>query len=109
MLNTAYNPLIEHLPLSLAEKAKTAHMSEKMDDDLEEALPDFCHPAIYEPQRPIWIPADRFGFSKDEVKACRNVGVQASADSADMDEKGRVDISDHPPVSEEPIPSFCSL
>lgn len=67
------------------------------DDETEEVLSQFYHPAAIEPQRVIWIPADNLGLCFDEVRGCLDAGLNASTAHARMGEKGRVDVNDCPP------------
>ncbi|KAJ7512679.1 hypothetical protein B0H11DRAFT_1897989 [Mycena galericulata] len=57
----------------------------------------FAHPAASRPQRIVWFPRDRLGLGEEEERACREVGVNASLKDAEMNEKGKVDISGPPP------------
>jgi calcium permeable stress-gated cation channel len=63
----------------------------------------FAHPATSRPQRTVWLPKDTLGLGAEEVRACRDAGVEASMKDAVMNEKGKVDISGVPPdvISEE--------
>ena len=63
----------------------------------EPDIDDFYHPATVEPQRIVWIPADRLGLHKDEERGCIEAGVDASSVNARMDEKGRVEVDGPPP------------
>lgn len=57
----------------------------------------FSHPAATRPQRTIWIPQDTLGLGEEEVAGCRDAGVDADCTDAQMNEKGKVDISGSPP------------
>ncbi|KAF4583356.1 hypothetical protein EYR38_002106 [Pleurotus pulmonarius] len=57
----------------------------------------FSHPAATRPQRTIWIPQDTLGLGEEEVAGCRDAGVDADCADAQMNEKGKVDISGSPP------------
>jgi hypothetical protein len=57
----------------------------------------FAHPAASRPQRIVWFPRDRAGFSEEEVSACEKAGVHVSTKDAELNEKGKVDISGPPP------------
>lgn len=58
---------------------------------------DFNHPASIEPQRIIWLPQDPLGVGDREAQRLQEGGVEASTENANMDNRGRVDISGHPP------------
>ena len=64
---------------------------------MTEADYGFSHPAASRPQRTVWIPRDTLGLSKDEVEGCRAAGVDAECRDAEMNEKGKVDVSGSPP------------
>ncbi|KAJ8482889.1 hypothetical protein ONZ45_g14798 [Pleurotus djamor] len=64
---------------------------------MTEADYGFSHPAASRPQRTVWIPRDTLGLSKDEVEGCRAAGVDAESRDAEMNEKGKVDVSGSPP------------
>jgi hypothetical protein len=57
----------------------------------------FAHPAASRPQRTVWLPKDTLGLGEEEVRACNDVGVDASVKDAVMNEKGKVDINGMPP------------
>jgi hypothetical protein len=57
----------------------------------------FAHPAVSRPQRTVWIPQDTLGLADEEQRACAEAGVDASTKDAEMNEKGKVDISGPPP------------
>ncbi|KAJ7728429.1 hypothetical protein DFH07DRAFT_851183 [Mycena maculata] len=57
----------------------------------------FAHPAASRPQRIVWFPRDRLGLGEEEERACREMGVNTSLHDAEMNEKGKVDISGPPP------------
>jgi len=57
----------------------------------------FAHPAASRPQQTVWLPRDTLGIAEEEVKACRDMGVEASLKDGVMNEKGKVDISGVPP------------
>jgi len=62
---------------------------------------DFYHPATVEPQQIIWIAQDPLGLGDAEVEANRSMGVEASNQDAEMDEKGHVEIFGSPPGAKE--------
>lgn len=79
----------------------------------------FAHPAASRPQQTVWIPhftpkvdakkaakrseeEARFveelrGMSEKQIRACREAGVDARSDGAEMDGKGKVNVSEAPP------------
>ncbi|KAJ6595663.1 hypothetical protein DFH09DRAFT_1135267 [Mycena vulgaris] len=57
----------------------------------------FAHPAASRPQRVVWFPRDRLGLAEEEERGCREAGVDVSLRDAEMDEKGKVDITGPPP------------
>ncbi|KAJ7485366.1 hypothetical protein FB451DRAFT_1229446 [Mycena latifolia] len=57
----------------------------------------FAHPAASRPQRIVWFPRDRLGLGEEEQRACEAAGVDASIKDAEMNEKGKVDITGAPP------------
>lgn len=57
----------------------------------------FAHPAASRPQRIVWFPRDRLGLAEEEERGCREAGVDCSVKDAEMNEKGKVDISGAPP------------
>jgi len=62
-----------------------------------EAEYGFLHPAASRPQRVVWLPLDRLGLVREEQKGNEEAGVETSVQNAQMDEKGKVDISGPPP------------
>ncbi|KAF9568644.1 DUF221-domain-containing protein [Agrocybe pediades] len=65
-------------------------------EDEEESY-GFAHPAASRPQRTVWIPRDALGLSVEEERACKEMGVRVSSRHAEMNEKGKVDVSGVPP------------
>ncbi|KAG5646753.1 hypothetical protein DXG03_002435 [Asterophora parasitica] len=63
----------------------------------------FAHPAVSRPQRTVWLPRDTLGLAEEEERGCREAGVDVSIEDAQMDDKGKVDISGSPPdlITEE--------
>ncbi|KAJ6595767.1 hypothetical protein DFH09DRAFT_1135552 [Mycena vulgaris] len=57
----------------------------------------FAHPAASRPQRVVWFPRDRLGLAEEEERGCREAGVDVSLKDAEMNEKGKVDITGPPP------------
>ncbi|KAK7044665.1 kinase domain-containing protein [Favolaschia claudopus] len=57
----------------------------------------FTHPAASRPQRVVWFPKDRLGLAEEEERGCVDMGVDCSVKDAEMNEKGKVDISGPPP------------
>ncbi|GAA6042266.1 hypothetical protein JCM8097_000605 [Rhodosporidiobolus ruineniae] len=60
----------------------------------------FDHPATYKDYPTIWIPQDPQGLYRDELEGTQAAGVDISAEGAQMNEKGRVDIQRPPPGEE---------
>ncbi len=66
----------------------------------KEAEYGFAHPAASRPQRIVWLPLAQGSaglLSKSEAKECHEAGVTVSLVDAEMNEKGKVDISGPPP------------
>ena len=57
----------------------------------------FAHPAASRPQRTVWLPRDEHGLVAGEQRACTEAGVDVSDRNAQMDAKGKVDITGGPP------------
>ncbi|KAJ6488018.1 hypothetical protein C8R45DRAFT_902598 [Mycena sanguinolenta] len=57
----------------------------------------FAHPAASRPQRIVWFPHDRLGLAEEEERGCREAGVDCSVKDAELNDKGKVDISGAPP------------
>ncbi|KIY65025.1 DUF221-domain-containing protein [Cylindrobasidium torrendii FP15055 ss-10] len=60
----------------------------------------FQHPAASRPQRPVWMPLGTgpiAALSKSEASDCYQSGVDVSLAEAEMNEKGKVDVSGPPP------------
>ena len=53
----------------------------------------FDQPALFEPQRPIWLPRDDLGIAADEVAHLRSLGIDASTDGAFLTAKGKVEVN----------------
>jgi len=92
-------PLTGKSSTSIEESERAPKAKEK---SLEKAKVDeeeygFAHPAVSRPQRTVWLPKDTLGLGQDEVRACADVGVDASTKNAVMNDKGKVDISGGPP------------
>ncbi|EJC99291.1 DUF221-domain-containing protein [Fomitiporia mediterranea MF3/22] len=119
-MNRSYNKLLGALPLTKADDTyknysrhhhKHKHHRQKHGSDGRtgrynptgaHAEAEFYHPAAGEPIRPIWIPKDRLGLmiGQAEVGANRRYfgGKQFSGcHHANMDEKGHVHVTGHPP------------
>jgi hypothetical protein len=125
MIRDSYGPLIYALPLSLADKTygtpglpgllesevsagegtSKGHTHDAVPGQVGDVQPltkleaeyGFAHPALSRPQRTVWIPQDTLGLADEEEKACKDAGVDASLKDAEMNEKGKVDISGPPP------------
>ena len=96
-MNKAYGPLTRALPLTRADE--TFKEPRKYDSDSEDHPTDFYHPAVGEPIRPIWIPRDSLGLgiAEAEVRANKKAYISSGCRNAKMDEKGRVEVTGHPP------------
>lgn len=53
----------------------------------------FAHPAASRPQRTVWIPKDQLGLSEEEERACWEKGIDISSKDAEMNEKGKVELT----------------
>ncbi|KAJ4468911.1 hypothetical protein J3R30DRAFT_3385050 [Lentinula aciculospora] len=53
----------------------------------------FAHPAASRPQRTIWMPKDQLGLAEEEERACREKGIDISTKNAEMNEKGKVNLT----------------
>lgn len=53
----------------------------------------FDQPALFEPQRPIWLPHDDLGIAADEIAHLRSLGIDASSEGAFLTAKGKVDTN----------------
>jgi hypothetical protein len=53
----------------------------------------FAHPAASRPQRTVWIPKDHLGLSEEEERACWEKGIDISSKDAEMNEKGKVELT----------------
>ncbi|KAJ7100262.1 hypothetical protein B0H15DRAFT_936877 [Mycena belliarum] len=78
----------------LTERQKVGSRAARMKSEEEYG---FAHPAASRPQRVVWFPRDRLGLAEEELRACRAAGVDASDKDAELNEKGKVDISGAPP------------
>ncbi|KAF9067098.1 hypothetical protein BDP27DRAFT_1329517 [Rhodocollybia butyracea] len=58
-----------------------------------EAEYGFAHPAASRPQRTIWIANDRHGLAQEEKRACLDKGIDTSTENAEMNEKGKVELT----------------
>ncbi len=77
-------------------------LSDEEDGDDEADFDEhaFDHPSTYEEQKWIWIPHDTLGLSEMLVQDLKDVGVDASDEGANMDEKGVVEVTRNPPDEE---------
>ncbi|KZT62553.1 DUF221-domain-containing protein [Calocera cornea HHB12733] len=73
----------------------------QIDGVFDDGPTDFYHPASVQPQRIIWIAQDPLGLGDAEVEANKAMGVEASNQDAEMDEKGHVEIFGQPPGAKE--------
>ncbi|KIK55038.1 hypothetical protein GYMLUDRAFT_249051 [Collybiopsis luxurians FD-317 M1] len=53
----------------------------------------FAHPAVSRPQRTVWIPKDQLGLAEEEERACLEKGIDVSTRDAEMNEKGKVELT----------------
>ncbi|KAI3622643.1 duf221 family protein [Moniliophthora roreri] len=100
-------------------KSAAADLSRPMNNQPAEASYGFAHPALSRPQQPIWIPVDQLGLGEEEVRGCREKGVDAvlgiyeleSRESGFgvrmtlegvMNEKGKADVLEHQVEEEAP-------
>lgn len=63
---------------------------EVMEEDAElERLQDqaYCHPAIYNVQKPVWLPMDERGLMQTEIDKLRNRGIVVATEGAYLDGK----------------------
>ena len=102
MINDSFGPLINALPLSLADKTfkSPAREGDNGGIKVERRAEDeygFAHPSISRPQRTVWLPRDAGGVARSEEEACRAAGVRASSEGAIVNEKGEVHITAPPP------------
>ncbi|KAF9086412.1 hypothetical protein BGX29_001419 [Mortierella sp. GBA35] len=70
-----------------SEQLQQAEVSET-DAELER-LQDraYCHPAIYNTQKPVWLPMDERGLMEAEIDKLRNRGIVVATDGAYLDSK----------------------
>ncbi|GAA5838909.1 hypothetical protein JCM11251_003734 [Rhodosporidiobolus azoricus] len=96
----------DHKPLRAIDTHDTAGTAaQKEDVERSGTLPGeehldknaFDHPATYKDYPTVWIPQDPQGLWRDEVEATKAAGVDVSAEGAQMNEKGKVDIQRAPP------------
>ncbi|KAJ7266968.1 hypothetical protein B0H12DRAFT_1179433 [Mycena haematopus] len=78
----------------LTERQKVGNRAARIKSEEEYG---FSHPAASRPQRIVWFPRDRLGIAEEEELGCREAGVDCSVKDADMNDKGKVDISGAPP------------
>jgi calcium permeable stress-gated cation channel len=90
-------PKIEETPYFAVPPGDQEQNPEAARQHREEQEFGFAHPAASRPQRCIWLPEDQLGLFKEEVKMNKEMGVDAEAMNAVMNEKGSVDISGPPP------------
>lgn len=118
VLHNSYGPLLHALPLTLADKmynTPDVPGADQTGHDVEHATTTggvesehlkeekegygFAHPAIAQPQRTIWIPSDRLGWSLEEEDATRNAGIDVVVGfGAVMNEKGSVEVDEEPGI-----------
>lgn len=128
MINNSYGPLLNALPLTLADKMYVApevpliDPSRKKGDDQDtemqspitrtsggkgieaEVLEEerdgfgFAHPAM-QPARTVWIPQDNLGLAEEEERATREAGIDVVVgNGAVLNEKSSVEVSEEPGV-----------
>ncbi|KAJ6588857.1 hypothetical protein B0H19DRAFT_1101507 [Mycena capillaripes] len=78
----------------LTDSQKTSNRAARVKSEEEYG---FAHPAASRPQRIVWFPHDRLGLAEEELRGCREAGVECSVKDAEMNEKGKVDIVGAPP------------
>ncbi|KAJ7686662.1 hypothetical protein B0H17DRAFT_984958 [Mycena rosella] len=78
----------------LTDQAKVGNRAARIKSEEEYG---FAHPAASRPQRIVWFPRDRLGLAEEEERGCRAAGVDVSLKDAEMNEKGKVDITGPPP------------
>lgn len=61
----------------------------KEEDEGLERLQDraYCHPAIYNVQKPVWLPMDERGLMRAEIDKLQNRGIVVATDGAFLDGK----------------------
>ncbi|KAG0231886.1 hypothetical protein BGX31_005333 [Mortierella sp. GBA43] len=47
----------------------------------------YCHPAIYDVQKPVWLPMDERGLALEEINRLRSRGIIVATDGAVLDSK----------------------
>ncbi|KAF8956732.1 hypothetical protein BGZ46_002334 [Entomortierella lignicola] len=71
-----------------AEKHENEEMAEKSAKDAElERLQDqaYCHPAIYNVQKPVWLPMDERGVVQSEIDRLRSQDILVATNGAVLD------------------------
>jgi calcium permeable stress-gated cation channel len=74
-----------------------ARLAAQKEEQSEEDEYGFAHPAVSRPQRTVWIPEDVAGKYEKEVRDCEEAGIDVSTRGAEMNEKGKVNITGAPP------------
>ncbi|KAG6918385.1 hypothetical protein DXG01_014786 [Tephrocybe rancida] len=125
IINNSYGPLLHSLPLSIKDRMSGATQPTETtrppphDKDVQPFVENnekkegpanpqplqsksaddfgFAHPAVSRPQRTVWLPKDSSGLADEEERACKDAGVDASTQDANINEKGKVDITGYPP------------
>ncbi|KAN0063415.1 phosphate metabolism protein 7 [Thecaphora frezii] len=93
----AYTGRGDALGVDLKNLDQRASTSAADDEDLDKA---FMHPAVRDPQRPVWIPNDKFGIGRAGAEAARKAGVEATTEKTSVDEKGHVQTDAYEPPGE---------
>ncbi|KAF9571768.1 hypothetical protein EC968_000214 [Mortierella alpina] len=65
-----------------APQAETAPVSAELEYLQDQA---YCHPAIYNRQKPVWLPLDERGLMQAEIAKLRQRGIAVATDGAVMD------------------------
>jgi hypothetical protein len=84
-----------------AKPAGTTPETDEADED--QAANAFYHPALWQSQRPIWIPRDdptKGHLAAHQLAELREAGVEASSDGAMMDARGHVEVARGPPETD---------
>ncbi|KAF9953997.1 hypothetical protein BGZ70_010692, partial [Mortierella alpina] len=72
-------------------QADIAPVSAELEDLQDQA---FCHPAVYNRQKPVWLPMDERGLMQAEIAKLRQLGIEVATDGAVMDRStGKASVS----------------
>ncbi|KAG0148858.1 hypothetical protein CROQUDRAFT_669563 [Cronartium quercuum f. sp. fusiforme G11] len=128
ILSSNYLPIMNYLPISLAPRIDsgspdgtfgevplsppTPVKSEKSNELLIEEAPsrgsgetshEFDHPSGWELLKPVWLPRDSLGLSTEAISLLSQSKIAASDQGAEMNEKGKVEVTRNPPGENELI------